>query len=540
MNQKEFVQLIADDINRKSAYVIASVGSDGKLVVKSRTAGPGTGLLRSGIFGGGESMCSGDFSKGNDEVHVVIVGNEGDTFFQRWDGVKTVPAGEDDVNQVVDIASVMLESHINLDGRTDIDRGSTKLASIDWSGFGSLNPVYSQSDSFLSGFDYDSSLNLDTYPSSFTWTLPKSANADIDEWTHITLASSLALDGDKGSLNALRRYQNSIIAFQDKGISEILFNSRTQLSTEQGVPVEIANSGKVDGKRYISNKYGVTNKWSIAEGKNGLYFVDNLNKAFCLFNGSVENLSEKLNFGTWFRRTNTVEPWRPNDFSNFVTFYDKIRSEVYLVRKEDESDEAPCLVYSETLKKFSSFYDYGSVPMMANVDDMFISFRDSSLWLQNEGLYCNFFGRQYGFWTTYRAVPEPYSDKIWTNLEYRADAYRILDESGNMTASESSMIDGGDFGDATGNYQKDETFNDISVWNEYQRTGNIANTSPTKKFRIWRFAVPRAIRTDTNRYGLDRIRNPWANLRLKKTYDEGSEENRDLMQIHDITVKYFE
>lgn len=539
MTQKELVELIVADVNSQSGLVTASVSRSGKLVLTAKKSGQYTGLKSACVLDGDRSLSSGNFSSGETEKKLVLVGNQGDTYFQRWDGVKTLAAGSEDENQVIDVASVMLETHINIDGRTDLDRGSTKLASIDWSSFGKLNSVYSQSNNFFSGIDFDESLNLDSYPSSIAWSLTKNAGAEIDEWTHIILSSTLALDGDKGDVTALKRFQNSILAFQPKGISEILFNSRTQLSTQDGVPVEIGNSGKVDGKRYVTGKYGVTNKWSIAEGKSALYFVDNINKAFCSFTGSgIDNLSEKLGFGAWFRSLNKTEAWTPKNFGNVLSFYDRINSDVYLVRS-DLDGEAPCLVYSETLGAFSSFYDYGSIPMMTNVGDRFISFARHRLWFQNEGLYCNFFGNQYPWWVTYRVTPNPYGDKIWTNIEYRADAYRVLDEDGSSVVGEGHLLDGGDFAGEPGIYMPDETFDQIKVWNEYQQTSNIA-TSSIKKFRTWRLAIPRAVVTDTNKYGLDRIRNPWVNLRLLRTYGGDAAENRDLMQLHDVTVKYFE
>ena len=61
----------------------------------------------------------------------------------------------------------------------------------------------------------------------FTWSLTKSSAALTDAWTNITMASVLDLDGDKGAVNTINRFNNVLIAFQDKGISNILFNSRT-------------------------------------------------------------------------------------------------------------------------------------------------------------------------------------------------------------------------------------------------------------------------------------------------------------------------
>lgn len=480
----------------------------------------------------------------NEIVSNSIYANQGDTYFQRWDCMKTTPVSSEAANGVIDIASVMLETHINIDGRTDKLRGIKYLASIPTEEFGALNPVYSQKNNFFIQRDLDEDFNQDSYRSSITWTLDKTDSAEIDEWTHITLANSLKLDGDKGWCRALRRFNNSIIAFQDRGISEVLFNSRTQLTTTDGVPVEIANSGKVDGKRYITNKYGCTNKWSIVEGKAALYFVDNINKAFCSFGGQgIQSISSRLGFDAWFRRSNNIEPWTPEKFDNIVSYYDRIHSDVYLVTNKSE-DEMPSLVYNETLGAFTSFFDYASVPMMTNVDDRFISFRDNKLWLQNEGLYCNFFGKQYDFWVNYRVTPDPFGDKIWTNIDYRADYYRVLDNSGNATVPESLMINGEFYDDMTGTYQESETFDSLRIWNEYQNTGEIAlgkdyttDKTTRRKFRIWHVAIPRAEKSDRNKWGLDRIRNPWINLLFKKKADNN---NKDLMQLHDITVRYYE
>lgn len=465
----------------------------------------------------------------------IVCANQGDTYFQKWDALRVKPYSKDAPNQVIDITSLMVETHINLDGRTDLQRGISELASIDTTTFGQLNPVYSQHNNFVLKRDLDEDFNTDSYRSSITWTLPKADMADVDEWTHVTLGSTLKLDGDKGVCRALRRVQNSLIAFQDRGISEILYNSRTQLSTQDGVPIEIANSGKVDGKRYITNKYGCTNKWSIIEGKNALYFVDNINKAFCAFNGQgIDNLSSRLNFSAWFRNNSFIEPWTPvSNAESMVSFYDKVHSDVYLV-KTNTTDQ-PCLVYNETLGVFTSFYSYGNVPMMTNVDDKFIAFKSGKLWLQNEGLYCNFFGEQSDFWVQYRVTPNPISDKIWTNIDYRADFYKVLDESGNFVVERNEDLTDLD----EWAYQKDETFDVLKVWNEYQNTGENKKV-PLKKFRIWRYVIPRALPGMTNVFGLDRIRNPWVNILLKKHYDDDSTSNQDLMQLHDVTVTYFE
>lgn len=641
--------------------------------------------------------------------NTYLYANQGDTYFQRWDSFRVKPFSNDAVNQNIDITSVMLETHINIDGRCDRMRGMQELASIDQPQFNTINRVYSQKNNFVVRRDTDSDYNTDAFRSTVTWTLPKHDMADVDEWTHITLASTLKLDGDKGICRSLNRFANRLIAFQDRGISEIYFNAMTQIGTQEGVPIEIANSGKVTGKGYFTNKYGCINKWSIVEGKRALYFVDNINKAFC--NVSVGergqlgagDISTGKGFSVWFKDKNNLEPWTPEFFQNYVAFFDRVHSDVYLVKNTPDSElEAPCLVYNELLGEFTSFFDYSDVPMIANVEDKLVSFRSRKMWLQNEGTFCNFYGTQYPFWMQYRVTPDPYGDKIWTNLEYRADFYRMVGGSGytridgiehiedldgveciicasnslyalatqngnihsaeqtggdleedtrvipdtstalkvrfdlvdtnifsiknitpgdsnygkylswsgsglssgkNLTESSreynwevsleddgtviirpyendqfwiqfnsgsprfccyksaqapialfeetgSSIDTGGEHveqaftDDLYGMYQPDETFSFVRFWNEYQTTENNESRfvfNPEKKFRIWRYQIPRAKQNNQyNPYGLDRIRNPWVNILLKKSYTTNDQSSKDLMQMHDMSVIYYE
>lgn len=553
MTSKDVARIIASEINSKSNRVTAIFTDDGKVVLHPKRAGSAHGLLSSTLLYADKStqqplepVEESNFTGGETVKELKLIGNEGDTFFQRWDSIKTQPRSSDDTNQVLDGMSVMLESHINLEARNDIDRGTTRLTDILYENFGKINPVFSQPDDFLSGSVLPEKLDLDSYGNFITWSMQKNAGDDIDEWTHVTLASSLGLDGDKGKVNSLRRFNNSIISFQDKGIAEILFNSRTQISTQEGVPIEIANSGKVDGKRYISNKYGSTNRWSIVEGKTGLFFIDNLNKTICLFNGEgIESISTKANLDAWVRANNTTDEWNPVDDNNFVAYYDKIHSDVYFVNSRNA--EQPTLVYSEILGGFSGFFDYANVPMMTNVSDRFVSFNNGHLWLQNEGNYCEFFGEKKPFWITWRVAPDNFSDKIWTNIEYRADFLGVLadDDDTTVDVKEWDFIDG----DTNTVYTK-HTFDELSVWNEYQTTGDVAIPSRSyqmtadmypdadRKFRMWRMDIPRAKKdvTSGNRFGIDRIRNPWVFVKLKKNI--GNFEH-DMMQLHDVIVKYF-
>lgn len=450
---------------------------------------------------------------------ITIRWEEGDTYFQRYDHIKTYPFTLEDQNAVTDIVSFMCETRVNIDGRYDRNRGQTSNFSITPENFNLMNDVYSQPNNF---FNYrtinPNKLNLDNFHNSITWTKTKTAGELVDTWTNITLASTLDLDGDKGTVRALRRFNNNIFAFQDRGISQILYNENMQISSTDGVPIEIANSGKVNGKRYISDRIGCTNKWSMCETSNGIYFIDDITKGIFLFNGQLDNLSDRLGFHSWINRaSDSIDIWNPVDFDGFVTYYDKVNGDVFFISKDE------CLAFSEPLGQFSSFYSYEKMPYFTNLEDRGIAFNvegTSTLyrpWLHNEGDYNMFFGVYQPFYTTVIANPDMPVDKIFNNLEFRSDSW---DKSDNLLNT---------------------TFDTLTVWNEYQQGTSTLNnilgrpSDLKKKFRIWRANIPRASAIGSTKKGRDRMRNPWLYIKLSM-----EKENVNKTVLHDMIVHYFE
>ena len=334
----------------------------------------------------------------------------------------------------------------------------------------------------------------------------------MDSWTNITLASTLDLDGDKGSVRAIRRFNNNLIAFQDQGISQILYNEQMQVSSTDGVPIEIANSGKVNGKRYITDKVGCSNKWSICETPNGIYFIDDITKGIFLFNGKLDNISDRLGFHSWINAKSTgINIWDPVNFKGFVTYYDKVNGDVFFISKDE------CLAFSEPLSQFSSFYSYEHTPYFINLKDKGLALNPASggtvyrVWLHNEGDYNMYFNKYQPFSTTIIANPDMPLDKVFNTLEFRADSW-----------DKDSLLN--------------TTFDTLTTWNEYQSgvstLNNVIGKPATlkKKFRIWRANIPRDI--SNNR---DRMRNPWLYIKLSM---ETQNTNKTL--LHDMIVHYFE
>lgn len=429
----------------------------------------------------------------------------GDTKYQRYDCLKTYAFTPEDKNQVVEIASFMCETRVNMLGRYDKNIGNLSNLNADPTNFNLFNPVYSQKDNFFNYRILDSNLyKLDKFDNTITWSKEKFAGEDVDTWTNITMASTLDLDGTKGKVSKLITTGDKILCFQDKGLSQILFNSRVQIPVSDGVPVEISNGYKVDGYRYISDSVGCQNKNSIVTTPSGVYFLDSESNGIYLLADGLTNLSTNKGFDIWTKEV-SKDP-------SFKSFYDKNEKDVYFTTKDY------CLGYSEKLGQFISFYDYTNVETMFNVGTDFYSIKanskgDQNIYVHSAGNYNEFYGEIKPYHLTIISNDDPQVDKVFTNLDYRAD-----------------------FFDSNNNYLENESFDTLEVWNEYQEGKEILKYSKfrpsnlKKKFRMWGANIPR-----DKKNKLDRMRNPWLYIKLSKEKPGTSK-----MELHDLVVKYLE
>lgn len=501
---------------------------------------------------------------------VTLKWTEGDTYYQRYDCLKTYPMSPADTNQLVEILSFMCETRTNIDGRYDKNRGQKDNTEMTPQNFNLLNPAYTQQNNFFNYRQLDNEVNRNLeYPNQICFTKTKTSGADVDLWTNINLGSTLELEGDKGAISKIVKFNDALLAFQEKGISQILYNENVQIASTTGVPIEIANSGKVQGARYISDSVGCSNKWSVVSTASGVYFIDSSNKAIYLFNGQLNNITLTKGMNTWAKRnTGTIDDvWYPGTEGNaFVSYYDKQNNDVLFINKDK------ALAFNEKMDAFTSFYDYGDIPYFVNFRDTGIWIRDDgTLWKHQGGNYCNFFDEQKPYWMQLVGNAEPNLDKIFTNLEFRA------------------TVDGdGTFDEDDGFVSPLLPFDRIEVWNEYQHgitslenwnRNNygmwhyISDTASAlnRKFRIWRCDIPRdnvqipslpnlpenpteeeqavydAAVAEKNafiakehsmgifRYAahpINRMRNTWLYLKLKSSMDRRTE-------IHDMVMTYY-
>lgn len=444
---------------------------------------------------------------------ITLIASEGDTYHQRFDCLKTYPYSLEELNAVTDLFSCMCETYINIDGRYDRNRGAVNNLSIFPRNFNLINKGYNQENNFFSSriIDQDST----SFKNSIIWSRQKALGEDVDTWANISTVSNLDLDGEFGKVTSIKKLGNDIFSFQDRAISKILFNSRVQVQTSESVPIEISNSYKVDGKIYLSNVTGCQNKWSIVTTTTGLYFIDNLTNSLYRFDGQqLDPLSDKLGFRTFIEDQNSNEEWVSTTQNNFRGFYDSTNGDVYFINK------SYCLGYSELLNQFTSFYSYEKSPYMFNMLGSFYSIDPDNtfIWKHENGDYNTFYNAYKPYSISIIGNPDFQLDKIYTNLDYRADVF--LTDSNTLV--------------------ENETFTKFSIEDTYQKVAidllykpnNMSNIK--RRFRTWRIQIPRST-IEGRGFGRDRIRNNWAKFTL--TSNKSNDKNR--IELHDINLNYF-
>lgn len=447
---------------------------------------------------------------------ISLRGNRGDTYYQRWDCLKTFPYSTDDKNQYIDITSFFVESRINLDGRYDKQRGLKYNLGVLNTNFNLINKSYTQRNNFFNYRQIEDE-GVNNFPNQITISKTKVLGEDIDSWTNITLASVFDLDGDKGKLNAIRKINNDLYCFQDNGISRLLYNSRVQVNTSDGVPIEIANSAKLQDKQYLSDSIGCQNKWAIKSTSSGIYFIDNYNGGlYKLTSNGIESISNNK-MKNYFSSL-PIGEWSPNNITAKID-YDDITKDLYIITKDSS------LAYNEFLGEFTSFYSYNPLYI--------VNLQDKSLQLQTERIQDSALSEDItNIWESYKGNYGSFygSDKAEANVEFIAngdfDSDKVF-ETVELTTSDIAKIN---------NWKADcYPFDTLEVSNEYQRGKNEASSiNVKKKFRTWRWQIPRNSKKNedgiiTNR---DRIRNMWAKIKLSKKYNSS-------LSIYDINVAYY-
>lgn len=439
--------------------------------------------------------------------YTELIFEYGDTFYSRYDNVKTYPFTTEDTNQIVEIGSFLLESHINVDGRYDKNRGLAQASTFNKNNFNLINKVYSQADNF---FTYkilpEDSYLIQHYPNMVSWSLSHTPGNIVDSYASITLNASMYINSKQPAIHALKLWKDKLLCFMEHSVTQILYDERVQIQASDDVPIEIASSKQVGGSRELCTGIGCVNKFAIATSDYGVYFIDSSTSHLIKIADSVTDLSEANNCVTLSK--NISSGFSSNLDYNTRLMYNSKRKELHVL-----IDDGKYLCFNEKFNQFiswvdsnlySGFYQYGDfvigVPM-----SLFSEERILSLNLIHRGRVLQDFS------LTFVSNKDFVRDKIFTNIEFRGDLWQIS-LNHNLPP-----------------------FTHIRSWNEYQDTDTRlieqSKDRPAiikKKFRIWRINMPR------NNHSRDRIRNTWTYITLSCNGLPNTG-----VQIHDVNVYYY-
>ena len=460
--------------------------------------------------------------------------SEGDTYLTRYDCLKTYPYAEKDINSVVEVFSTDLETRVNLDARYDNARGLIDNTLVRPENINLVNRLgYEQKNNFFTYTALDPNRETaDKFPNLVAITREKTLGEEVDVWMSNNLLSTQDLEGTYGEIEALRTYNNDVYAFQTNAFGQILFNNRVQIPTGDGQPIEITNGMKLQGIRYLSNKIGCSNKWSIALSNSRMYWYDAGTKDIWAFGGQLENLSTSLGVKGWLSDVNPAR-WTISDMTPIRTLHDEKYNDLYFIIGNSTKENYGALVYSETLNTFVSVMDYTELEEMHNLHDRVFAVKKDGIHAMWEGNYNSFFGTQKPYILRFIANAQPTMHKVFDTVQWRSDSWN-----------------------SAGKYIPNATFTRMQVWNQYQKSkvdtttgdGILTNTpgkpSPLKKkFNTFRALVPRdkignSLTDSDYRYKqFSRIRGNYAVIEL--THSPVDSNDTYKMQFYDLEVGEF-
>lgn len=478
---------------------------------------PHTEIQKDGVW-----YYSSELSKFLDNEYQTLGLYYGDTYYQRYDCLKTYPYTLEDQNQIVEILSFMCETRDNIDGRYDKRRGIPDLTATN-TNFNLINQAYTQLDNFFTAQWLDIRFFTNSFSNQIIWTQTKTNGEIIDSWTKIIPTSILDMDGVYGNIESLNIFNDNLLCFQESAIARINYNDRVALTTQNGVPVTIANSNKVDGKTYLSTQIGTSNKESVQITPNGVYFIDANKREIFFFGGEAPfSLSAKNSINSYFFNKDV-------DILNIRTTYDPVLKDVYfrIDIKEGNTTRREYLIYSEKLTTFTSFIDYNT-PYIFPFKDKLLSTKNNSLYEQFAGDYLTFFEETKPYSIEFVSNENGTLTKTFTNIEFIAD---VLDDKTLKISTDDDTYLRASINETP--------FDNIHVWNEYQNSGDVElqkmirkGVNMSQKFRVWRADIPR-----DSAYILDRMSNPWLRIRLSNN-ELSVLKKKNKTYIHHIGVSY--
>ena len=202
--------------------------------------------------------------------------------------------------------SALLTQEISGTWESDAVDGTTRTWEQDTALY-QYNPVYSQQSNaafFLA--DNDNVDNTSSFQTRIRRSELKINGETIDSFTIFKPNNFTDLDGQYGPLNNLEIFKNNLYFWQDTAFGIASVNVRSLIQDNQVGALALGTGGVLDRIDYISDTIGNQNQFGIAKSKNALYWIDNNKNEFVKFDKGLNSISKVGGIQTWFNNIGQV------------------------------------------------------------------------------------------------------------------------------------------------------------------------------------------------------------------------------------------
>lgn len=442
--------------------------------------------------------------------------HSGDTFINNFKFTKLVKTEtevySENSQQVTEIVEFKVETTVDLKNRND-------LSLTEWDNrfqptydeYQSYNKVYSQESNLIIRRDTDYRFKtIKSFDTNVIATKVKVSGELIDSWTDLQPNNVITLDGKYGPINSLHNFKDELYTLQDSAVAFLSILPRVQISANDGIPLELGSGQVLQEYKYITTESGTKNKWSVINSPSAFYYFDVFNKSINIFKGGIGGLTDIKGLHTYFINNidnNFLLSDNPVIKKGVSTGFDYINNDTFFTFLQ--GNKTFTISYNEAAESFVSFYDY-TPSMYISRGNNFITTHPNNdrLYKQYEGNYNNFYGITFPSYVTLLCNPEPHSDTVFNNIDFKSELYL-------------NNVD-----------QPNNTITHVQSFNEYQDSGLVPlivgrNGNIRRRFRDWNIQLPRESGTR------NRIRNPWVFIKLQLTNT-----NNYKLVLHDILVSY--
>jgi hypothetical protein len=129
-----------------------------------------------------------------------------------------------------------------------------------------------------------------------------------DSWTMFRMDNFLDVDSKYGKITSLLVKDNYLYFWQPKAFGVLSVNQRSVIQDNNPGALVLGTGGVLDRYDYLSTSYGSTCRFSPVNGINGLYWIDNINRTICRYNGEgVEPISKSKGINSLISSSITLD-----------------------------------------------------------------------------------------------------------------------------------------------------------------------------------------------------------------------------------------